>query len=175
VAAREEDAMGKRLGVLGAVIALMALVVGAVSPAFGSSSGGSASASSDDANNGQTIRVIAKFKETAEIDVGAQGFSLGDEVVFSGNLRQGGERVGRLGIVCTFTSTARANRVEAHCPGTATLPQGQITVQGLVVNRDLKVLPITGGSGQYQGADGEMHAEFAATGARAVLTFNLED
>jgi hypothetical protein len=119
--------------------------------------------------------VIAKFKETAEIDVGAQGFSLGDEVVFSGNLRQGGERVGRLGIVCTFTSTARANRVEAHCPGTATLPEGQITVQGLVVNRNLKVLPITGGSGQYQGADGEMHAQFAASGPRAVLTFHLED
>jgi hypothetical protein len=174
MAAREEDAMGKRLGVLGAVIALMALVVGAVSPAFGSSSGGSA-ASSEDSNNGQSIRVIAKFKETAEIDVGAQGFSLGDEVVFSGNLRQGGERVGRLGIVCTFTSTARANRVEAHCPGTATLPAGQITVQGLVVNRNLKVLPITGGSGQYQGADGEMHAEFAASGPKAVLTFNLED
>jgi hypothetical protein len=164
--------MGKRLGVLGAVIALAALVVGAVSPALGSSSAGSAS--SGDATGGETIRVIAVFKESAEIDVGAQGFSLGDEVVFSGNLRQGGERVGRLGIVCTFTSAARANRVEAHCPGTATLPGGQITVQGLVVNRDLRVLPITGGSGQYQGADGEMHAEFAASGPRAVLTFHLE-
>ena len=168
--------MGKRFGVLGAAVGLLALVVGAVSPALGSSGGGTASASSsEDVNNGQTIRVIAVFKETAEIDVGAQGFSLGDEVVFSGNLRQSGERVGRLGIVCTFTSTARANRVEAHCPGTATLPQGQITVQGLVVNRDLKVLPITGGSGQYQGADGEMHAEFASSGPRAVLTFQLED
>lgn len=59
--------------------------------------------------------------------------------------------------------------------GTANLPGGQITVQGLVVNRDLRVLPITGGSSQYQGADGEMHARFAASGPRAVLTFHLED
>jgi len=167
--------MKKRLGVLGATVGLLALAVGAVGPAFGSSTGGSASASSGDANDGRTIRVIAVFKETAEIDVGAHGFSLGDEVVFSGNLRRSGQRVGRLGIVCTFTSTARANRVEAHCPGTATLPEGQITVQGLVVNRNLRVLPVTGGSGQYQGADGEMHARFAASGPRAVLTFHLED
>jgi hypothetical protein len=40
--AGEEDTMGKakRLGLLGAVIAVMALVVGAVSPALGSSSRG---------------------------------------------------------------------------------------------------------------------------------------
>jgi hypothetical protein len=133
-------------------------------PGYGSSSAESGSASSADADE-QTIRVIAVFKESAEIDVGAQGFSLGDEVLFSGNLRQSGQQVGRLGIVCTFTSTARANRVEAHCPGTATLPGGQITVQRLVVNRNLTVLPITGGSGQHQGADGEMHAQFAAAGS----------
>jgi hypothetical protein len=148
------------------------LVVGAVSPALGSSSAGSAS--SGDANDGRSIRVIAVFKENAEIDVGTQGFSLGDEVVFSGNLRQGGERVGRTGIVCTFTSAARAKRVEAQCPGTATLPGGQITFQGLVVNRNLRVLPITGGSGQYQGAAGEMHVRLRPP-TRAVVTFHLED
>jgi hypothetical protein len=35
--AGEEDTMGKRLGIAGAVIAVMALVVAAVSPALGSS------------------------------------------------------------------------------------------------------------------------------------------
>ena len=93
----------KRLGILGAVIAVMALVVGAVSPALGSSQG-AASTSSD---KQQTIRVIARFTEfDANIDVGAPGFSLGDEVVFSGNLLRNGEQVGRVGVVCTFVSTA---------------------------------------------------------------------
>jgi hypothetical protein len=165
--------MVKRFGVLGVVTALVALLVGAVSPALGSSSGGSASESSV-AAKGQTFRVIAVFKETAEIDVGAPGFSLGDEVVFAGDLRQGGERVGSVGVVCTFTSAANPNRVQAQCPATADLPGGQITLQGLVTNRDLRVLSITGGSGRYQGAEGVMHARFVSQ-TRALLTFHLED
>jgi len=163
--------MSKRFAVLGASIAL-ALVVGAVSPAFGTSSGGSASGSSDD--HGQTIRVIAVFQEVAEVDNGAPGFSLGDDVVFSGDLRRGGERVGRVGVICTFTSAADPNMVQAQCPATADLPGGQITLSGLVTNRELRVLAITGGSGRYQGAEGEMHASFLSE-TRAVLTFHLED
>jgi hypothetical protein len=107
--AGEEGTMGKgkRLGLLGAVIAVMALVVGAVSPALGSSSQGAASTSSGDTDERQTIRVIAVFTEfDANIDVGAPGFSLGDDVVFSGNLLRNGEQVGRIGVVCTFVSTA---------------------------------------------------------------------
>jgi hypothetical protein len=165
--------MRKRVTVLGAAVGLVAVLVAAVSPAFGSSSGVSASASGN-VNEGQAIRVIAVFKEVAEVDNGAEGFSLGDDVVFAGVLRQGGERVGRVGVVCTFTSAANPERVAAQCPATADLPGGQITLQGLVFNRELRVLPITGGSGQYQGADGEMHAEFRSE-TRAVLTFHLED
>jgi hypothetical protein len=165
--------MAKRLGVLGTVFALTALLVGAVSPAFGSSGGGSASEASGD-GHGQTIRVTAVFKEIGEIDLGAPGFSLGDEVVFSGYLRQAGQRVGRVGVICTFTSAANPNSVQAQCPATAELPGGQITLQGLVTNRDLKVLSITGGSGRYAGAEGQMHARFLSQ-TKAILTFQLED
>jgi hypothetical protein len=165
--------MVKRFGVLGTVTALVALLVGAVSPAFGTSSGGSASASSGD-GHGHTIRVTAVFKEVGQIDVGDPGFSLGDEVIFSGVLRQGGKRVGRVGVVCTFTSAANPNSVQAQCPATADLPGGQITLQGLVTNRELKVLSITGGSGRYDGAEGQMHARFVSE-TKAILTFQLED
>jgi hypothetical protein len=166
--------MRKRVAVLGAAVGLVAVLVAAVSPAFGSSSGGTASASYEDTNEWQTIRVVAVFKETAEIDNGAQGFSLGDDVVFSGNLRRGGGRVGHVGVVCTFTSATHPKHVAAQCPATVDLPGGQITTQALVFNRDLKVLSITGGSGQYQGADGEVHVSFRSQ-TRAVLTFHLED
>jgi len=115
------------------------LGVGAVTPASGSSAGN------------QTIRVTALFTEfDPNIDVGATGFSFGDEVVFSGDLVQGRQQVGRVGVVCTFVSTANAARVEAQCPATATLPDGQIAIQGVIVNRSLNfTLPITGGSGAY--------------------------
>jgi hypothetical protein len=174
--AGEEDTMGKgkRLGLLGAVIAVMALLVGAVSPALGSASHGAASTASD-----QTIRVTAVFTEfDANIDVGAPGFSLGDEVVFSGNLVRNGEQVGRIGVVCTFVSTANADRVEAQCPTTSILPGGQITTQGTIVNRSLNfTLPITGGSGRYEGASGQVVSRDVSTPTQpqVELTFHLEN
>jgi hypothetical protein len=178
--AGEEGTMGKgkRLGLLGAVIAVMALVVGAVSPALGSSSQGTASTASSHVDK-QTIRVVAVFTEfDAGIDVGAPGFSLGDEVVFSGNLLQAGKQMGRVGVVCTFVSTANADRVEAQCPATAILPGGQITVQGVIVNRALNwTLPITGGSGRYDRARGEVVSRDISTPTQpqVELTFHLED
>ena len=168
--------MGKRLGILGAGIAVVALVVGAVSPALGSSSDVAASTSGH-ADQDQTIRVLAVFTEfDASIDVGAPGLSLGDEVVFSGNLLRNGEQVGRVGVVCTFVSTANADRVEAQCPTTSILPGGQITTQGTIVNRSLNfTLPITGGSGRYQGAGGQVVSRDISTPTQpqVELTFQL--
>jgi hypothetical protein len=175
--AGEEGTMGKgkRLAIAGAVIAVMALVVGAVSPALGSSSQGAASTAS---GKQQTIRVLAVFTEfDPNIDVGAPGFSLGDEVVFSGNLLRNGEQVGRVGVVCTFVSTANPDRVEAQCPTTSILPGGQITTQGTIVNRSLNfTLPITGGSGRYQGAGGQVVSRDVSTPTQpqVELTFQLE-
>jgi hypothetical protein len=175
--AGEEGTMGKRLGILGTVIAVVALVVGAVSPALGSSSHRSAPTSSGHAS--KTIRVLAVFTEfDPNIDLGAPGFSLGDEVVFSGNLLQHGKQVGRVGVVCTFVSTQNAARVEAQCPATATLPGGQITIQGVIVNRSLNwTLPITGGSGQYDRARGDVVSRDVSTPTQpqVELTFHLEN
>ena len=171
--------MGKRLVILGAVIAVMALVVGAVSPALGASSHGATSTASGHADQQQTIRVVAVFTEfDPNIDVGAAGFSLGDEVVFAGNLLQDGKQVGRVGVVCTFVSTANADRVEAQCPATATLPGGQITIQGVIVNRSLNwTLPITGGSGRYDRARGQVVSRDVSTPTQPQieLTFHLEN
>jgi hypothetical protein len=175
--AGEEGTMGKRLGLVGAVIAVMALVVAAVSPALGSSSQGAGSTASGHADR-QTIRVTAVFTEfDPNIDVGAEGFSLGDEVVFSGNLLRNGVQVGRVGVVCTFVSTANPDRVEAQCPTTSILPGGQITTQGTIVNRSLNfTLPITGGSGRYQGAGGQVVSRDISTPTQpqVELTFHLE-
>jgi hypothetical protein len=179
--AGEEGTMGKakRLGLLGGVVAVMALVVGAAIPALGSSSQGAGSTAAGHADNRQTIRVIAVFTEfDASIDVGAPGFSLGDEVVFSGNLLRNGEQVGRIGVVCTFVSTANPDRVEAQCPTTSILPGGQITTQGTIVNRSLNfTLPITGGSGRYQGAGGQVVSRDISTPTQpqVELTFHLEN
>jgi len=166
--------MGKRLGIVGAVIAVVALVVAAVSPALGSSG----STASGHADRQQTLRVLAVFTEfDPNIDLGAAGFSLGDEVVFSGNLLRNGQQVGRVGVVCSFVSVANPARVEAQCPTTSILPGGQITTQGTIVNRSLNfTLPITGGSGQFQGAGGQVVSRDISTPTQpqVELTFHLK-
>ena len=167
--------MRKRLGVVGMVIALASLVVGVVSPALGSSGGGSdpaAAAGTED----QTIRLVFFPTDFAEIDNGDPGFSLGDDVVFSGNVRQDSARVGRVSVICTFV-LVRADREEAQCPTTTTFPGGQITTQGVIVNRSVNfTLPITGGSGEFEGAEGELTSQDASTDTRIklVLTYHLE-
>jgi hypothetical protein len=83
----------------------------------------------------------------------------------------------RVGVVCSFVSTANADRVEAQCPTTAILPGGQITTQGTIVNRSLNfTLPITGGSGRYQGAGGQVVSRDVSTPTQpqVELTFHLE-
>jgi hypothetical protein len=156
--------MGKRLGMLGAAIALTALAVGVVSPALGSSG--------DDDDGRQVIRVVSITTEEEFLDFGAEDFSLGDEFVFSAELRKGGKEVGTFGAVCTITSLERQ---QAQCVATASFTDGQITVQGLLTGEpETFVLPVTGGSGEFKGADGEVHVR-QVSDTREILTFRLED
>jgi hypothetical protein len=133
--------MGKRLGVLGAAIALVALAVGLVRPAWGSSG--------DDAKRA-TFRLLA---ETTELDF--EGTSLGDQIVFTNRLLKDGTEVGHEGAVCTVTSVERQ---EAQCIATFSLRGGQITAQALVRLGDLSpyLVAVTGGSGRYKGVEGEI-------------------
>lgn len=160
---QQTGSMGKWLGALGAAMALTALAVSAITPALGSSGGD---------NKDERIRVHSITTEEEFVDVGAEGFSLGDEFVFSTNLRKGGEQVGRLGVVCTFTSLEHE---EAECVATAWFRGGQIAVQGLIAGEPERfVLPITGGSGKYEGTEGEVHVR-QVSDTEEILTFHLSD
>ncbi len=154
--------MAKRLAVLGAVLAVMALAISMMLPA----------GAQDNDDERRTIRVASVTTEQEFVDVGARDFSLGDEFVFSSNLFRQGERVGRTGVVCTVTSVRRE---EAECVATARFGNGQITAQGLVRgDPERLVLPITGGSGAYLGAEGAAHSR-QVTERREIITFRLED
>jgi type II secretory pathway pseudopilin PulG len=141
--------MGKRLGPLGTAIALVAVAVGVVSPAWGSSS---------NKDKQTTFRVDAVTTEQNFVDVGATGNSLGDQIVFTTRLLKGDTEVGHQGGVCTVTSVARN---EAQCVATYSLRGGQVTGQALVNlgNPAPYTVPITGGSGKYQGAEGEVRVQ----------------
>ena len=138
--------MSKRLSVLGVVIAAAVLVVGLVSPAVGSSSGRSKQ---------RDIRVHGVVTELNAVDAAPAGASLGDQVVFSEKLLSGTTEVGHEGAVCTAVSVQRN---EYLCVATFSFRDGQISAQGLVLfgNPAPYAAPITGGSGKYQGAGGEL-------------------
>lgn len=156
--------MGKRLGILGAIIAVAALVVAVVTPAWGSSG-----------NNPQhqTIRVVAIVTELNLVPVSSKGPSLGDEIVFSEKLLQGGNQVGHEGTVCT---TVSLERQEAECVATYSFGGGQITAQALITlgSEAPYAGAITGGTGKYEGAKGEVHVS-PVSATEGILTFDLQD
>jgi hypothetical protein len=155
--------MGKRLGVLGVAVALVALAVGVVSPALG--------ASGDD-DKERTIRVVGITTEQEFLDLGAEGDSLGDQFIFTDKLLKGGKEVGHAGVVCTVISVERG---EAQCVATAWFRDGQITAQALVSFAEgPPAFPITGGSGKYVGAEGEVHSR-PVSETKEILIFRLED
>ena len=138
--------MGKKFGALGVVLAAVVLMVGLVSPAVGAAAG---------ASKQRDIRVDSFVTELNVVDVAPTGASLGDQVVFSERLLVGTSQVGHEGAVCTAVSVERN---EYLCIATFSFPDGQISAQGLVLfgNPTPYAGPITGGSGRYQGAAGEL-------------------
>ncbi len=156
--------MIKRLCALGAVVALVALPVGAVGPAAGSSG--------DSNGDDHVIRVLSITDEETFVDTGDAGPSLGDQFVFSSTLKKHGEEVGHTGAACTLTSLERS---ESHCVGTAWFEDGQITVQGLVSEEASRfTIAITGGTGAYEGASGEVTVRVLAEGRERII-FHLDD
>jgi hypothetical protein len=113
--------------------------------------------------------VFATTTEEAFIDVGKKGFSLGDSFVFSAKLTRQGKKVGHAGVVCTFTSVRRE---ESQCAGTVKLPGGQISVQGLVPGERVFTIPITGGTGAFEAAGGELVVRQLSP-TRERLTFHV--
>lgn len=141
--------MGKRLGVLGAAIALGALAFGVVSPAL---------SASGDHDTQRTIRLVAINTEFNFLDLGAEGETLGDYFVFTHELRRRGKQVGQASGQCTVVSVTDPES-EPQCVVTASLRGGQITTQVLIgphgATGDI-VQAITGGTGTYTGAEGEL-------------------
>jgi hypothetical protein len=110
------------------------------------------------------------------LDLGDPGPSLGDEFIFHDVLWKHGDKVGHDGGVCTATSANEGEQGEFECEVTFWFEGGQIASQGLIQPpTDLPArfrLPVTGGSGRYEGAEGELHV-LQRTETKAELTIHL--
>jgi Dirigent-like protein len=120
---------------------------------------------------GSTLSFDVKFSPFFLIDFGATGVrsvtdirqsdpSKGDVTVFRDELRRSGKVVGHDGGACTITAldpTAPPSaQLQLTCNVTFQIPGGTITTQGLATNAPVKPLVITGGTGAYLGAKGEV-------------------
>ena len=92
--------------------------------------------------------------------------------VFTSQLLKGDTEVGHQAGVSTVTSVARA---EAQCVATYVFRGGQITGQALRLGDPAPYAgSVTGGSGTYQGAEGEVRVQ-PVSGTTGILTFHLTD
>ncbi len=163
--------MGSRLKV-GAVVTCL-LAVGGMTLA---------SAGSRDADEGgsvETLHLVAKEVDSTFLDLGDADFSLGDQFAFTNDLFRNGVKVGEDGGLCVVTRLTPNGASTWKCVGSNVLPGGQITVQGLVtygpgeeINPDPYLFAITGGTGKYKNARGEVKIE-EVSGVKLRATFRI--
>ena len=116
-----------------------------------------ASAGPDRHKGGKTIRVV-EHATTDAITNGTTGDDVGNILTFANEVfnRADTQQVG--------TSQGSCIRIVVgeswECSWTTFLPKGQITVQGPFSDAGDSVLAITGGTGKYRNARGEMELKF---------------
>lgn len=157
---------------VGAVVACLLAIAGATFASAGARD-------ADDAGSTQTLRVVAKEVDSAFLDLGDADFSVGDQFAFANDLFSGGDKLGEDGGLCVVTRLTARGASTWKCVGSNVLPGGQITVQGLVtygpdeeIKADPYLFAITGGTGQYQEAHGEVRIE-EVTATRFRATFRI--
>ena len=107
---------------------------------------------------------VAVPDRNTDLDLGEPGLSAGDAQVFLDDVQRDGRTVGTSAGSCTIT-TISESRLAVHCTATLTLPEGQLTSQG-AGEEDPTVGPtgftwaVTGGTGRYAGAAGEVIGTF---------------
>jgi hypothetical protein len=127
-------------------IALTVAAVAAVATA--------AAASGDGAR--EVISFTTKQAHQTLLDHGEPGFGVDDIVVFSNDLYQHGRKIGEDGGTCTVIRVAPDGEATMYCAGNNSLPDGQISVAGFAAPGAPFELAITGGTGRYRTAHGQV-------------------
>ncbi|MFD7257951.1 hypothetical protein [Streptomyces sp. NPDC059874] len=156
-----------RAACLGTATALVTLLACAPVAGAAATDTGSAHAKGE----AQIITLRAEVKELHRFPVVDGSVSQGDRVVARSDLSLYDDaahtKIGETNVDCT---TTRGGADEAEqCIATYTLPDGQLTVQGMYYNY-LDQGPfdnaITGGTGKYEKARGSVHSEPIGPGVR---------
>ena len=140
----------------------MAGVLATALVATGASMAFAGSGDDGDDDGGSVIRLVSTNATETNLDLGETGEGVGDHFLFAADLFRGDEKVGDEGGECAIVRIIERVAAVAHCTATLSLPGGQITLQGLVRFADESepfTVAVTGGTGRYREADGEMTIE----------------
>lgn len=112
-------------------------------------------ASSSSAFAKSTLKLVERAATDAVTDVGPQGDSAGDLLTFANEVydQANTKKVGADNGWCIRTVVGKT----WECFWTLSLADGQITVEGPFLDAGDSVLAITGGTGAYVGARGDMN------------------
>jgi hypothetical protein len=142
----------------GALLAVAGGAVASAAPVAPASTG----VSSNHGSRDRVMTLVARPSDGAFLDDGAAGLSLGDKTIFTNDLYRGGKKVGYDGVVCTVVRVNPQRTI--NCTISMQLPEGMIAAQLLRVE-PLPPPPtpffiaITGGTGAYEGARGQIHVD----------------
>ena len=135
-----------------------------------------------DITTAQTFTVLAHATNFTPINVGGKDFGPGDYAVERWVLRRSGARVGRLNAQSTINFNQTPSKPTAlYFLAFTFTGKGELTADGSIVLAPTPEggfrpipfdLPVTGGTGIYQNARGQIHVEFL-TDADARFTFHL--
>ena len=113
----------------------------------------------------QEIKMIEHATTDAVTDTGAAGDSAGDILTFANEVFDADDKnkIGTNQGICFRTVVGKA----WECFWTVSLDKGQITVEGPFYDKGDSVLAITGGTGEYADAEGEMALSAIGTDGKA--------
>lgn len=102
----------------------------------------------------EELKMIEHATTDAVTDTGAKGDSAGDILTFANEVFDADDKnkIGTDQGMCFRTVAGKA----WECTWTLTLDKGQLTVEGPFYDSGDSVLAITGGTGEFAGAQGEM-------------------
>ena len=147
-------------------VVLLILAVGAWAAPSAKRSGGGHGAQR------KTITVIEHATTDTTTDTGAKGDSVGDILTFANEVFDAADttKVGTDNGYCLRTVAGAAY----ECNWTTFLAGGQITVEGPFFDAKDSTLAITGGTGRYRGARGEMKLRSRENGAKFAFVFHIK-
>ena len=169
--------MGTKLRA-GAAVAF--LLLASVAVASAATSGEKRSSRSDERKS-IVLHLDGKAaQETVYLDLGDAEYSRGDQYVFTNDLSRKGKKVGIDGGVCSVVRIEADGGSTLQCNGVNSLPGGQIITAGLVsygpdeaFKKDPYYFGITGGTGKYRTAHGEVKIEELGSTEVLRLTFRV--